>query len=385
MTAAEISGASGAAEFIIATPTAETETIVSLMRSLTTQLATAHSRIQELQGQLSGALKELEMNEQMLDIKIQHAVMMVQIVWNDQWQQPEAQASSHAAASQPAPPEDAPATSRFPELRFAEVKEDPLPDPWRPAAASPPGDPWRPAAASPPGIADQAVDGGEPLRPPHPKDFDRPTQYAGGVESWAGWSKHFKQYMGLREPRWPKLLEAAENFQGRSVTSPDEAQWIKEFRLGDIQPWKSSLNMYLEQHTKGSIKNEIIETCGVARVLDAWRIMADRGSSQRPELLHAKLSKIISPKKAVASKDVERAIAEWERDIEIYRSSKPEYIMEADQRLMLLMQLCPANLQTYFRMKTDGLTDYDKMKMIIHDWLGYSENNPQRPGKVAAL
>ena len=83
MTAAEISGASGAAEFIIATPTAETETIASLMRSLTTKLATAHSRIQELQGQLSGALKELEMNEQMLDIKIQHAVMMAQIMWND--------------------------------------------------------------------------------------------------------------------------------------------------------------------------------------------------------------------------------------------------------------------------------------------------------------
>ena len=123
----------------------------------------------------------------------------------------------------------------------------------------------------------------------------------------------------------------------------------------------------------------------MARVLDAWRIIADRGNSQRPELLHAKLSKIISPKKAVASKDVERAIAEWERDIEIYRSSKPEYIMEADQRLMLLKQLCPANLQVYLRMKADGLTDYDKMKMIIHDWLGYSENNPQRPGKVAAL
>ena len=109
------------------------------------------------------------------------------------------------------------------------------------------------------------------------------------------------------------------------------------------------------------------------------------GSSQRPELLHAKLSKIIHPKKSVASKDVERAIAEWERDIEVYRFSKPEYIMEADQRLMLLTQLCPANLQVYLRMKADGLTDYDKTKMIIHDWLGFSENNPHRPGKVAAL
>ena len=113
--------------------------------------------------------------------------------------------------------------------------------------------------------------------------------------------------------------------------------------------------MYLEQHTKGTIKSEIVETCGVSRVLDAWRIMADRGCSQRPEHLHAKLSEIINPKKAVAVKDVERAIAEWERDIEAYRFSKPDYTMEADQQLMLLMQLCPVNLQAYLRMQKDCL------------------------------
>ena len=207
---------------------------------------------------------------------------------------------------------------------------------------------------------------------------------SGGLEAWANWANNFKQYMGLRISRWPMLLEAAEKLKGRLVTALDEAQWNKEMRLGGIQNWKSTLNMYLEQHTKGSIKSEIVETCGVSRVLDAWRIMADRGSSQRPEHLHAKLSKIISPKKAVAIKDVERAIAEWERDIEVYRLSKPDYTMEADQQLMLLMQLCPVNLQAYLRMQKDCLTDYDKLKMAIHDWLGFPENQ-QRTCKIAAL
>ena len=355
-------------------PAAEAETLATIVQSLTTQLAVAHGRIQELQGQLSGALKELEMNEQMMEVKLQHAVLIAQTVWNEQWQLSEAQVPSYAAELQPAPPADAPAVSRFPELRVVEVDVDPLPDPWRPVAAPPPG------------IANQAEDAAVQLRQPHPKDFTAPTQYAGGVESWAAWSKRFKQHVGIRQPHWLMLLGAVENIQGRPVTPQDEAQWAKELRLADIQDWKLQLNMYLEQHTTGSIKSEVVEIYGKERALDAWRIMAERGNSQSPETLQERLSKIIHPKKSAASKDVEREIAVWERDIEIYRSSKPGYIMDADQRLMLLKQLCPTSLQQYLRLKADDVKDYEKLKTIIHDWLRYPENNPPpRTGKIAAL
>ena len=62
--------------------TSETETIATLMRDLTAQLAAAHGRIQELEGQLGGALKELEVNDKMAERKIQHAVLVAQNEWN---------------------------------------------------------------------------------------------------------------------------------------------------------------------------------------------------------------------------------------------------------------------------------------------------------------
>ena len=62
--------------------TSETETIATLMRDLTAQLAAAHGRIQELEGQLGGALKELEVNDKMAERKIQYAVLVGQNEWN---------------------------------------------------------------------------------------------------------------------------------------------------------------------------------------------------------------------------------------------------------------------------------------------------------------
>ena len=101
MTSAEIAGAGGSAEFLIATPgrlptappVTETETLASIVQDLAAQLAFANVRIQELQGQLSGALKELEMTAQMAEIRMQNAVLIAQAAWTDQWQQSEQQAS----------------------------------------------------------------------------------------------------------------------------------------------------------------------------------------------------------------------------------------------------------------------------------------------------
>ena len=126
MTSAEIAGAGGTAEFAIATPmrapVAEVESLAKIVQNLTIQLEIAHGRIQELQGLLSGTVKELEMTEQMAEIKMQHAVFIAQAAWNDQWHQwhqSEEQAPSDADELQPAPPEPAPEASRFPELHLA--------------------------------------------------------------------------------------------------------------------------------------------------------------------------------------------------------------------------------------------------------------------------
>ena len=70
-----------------------------------------------------------------------------------------------------------------------------------------------------------------------------------------------------------------------------EQGWDKEFKLGGIERFKQMLKMYFEQYTKGAVRNEVVETYGTLRALDAWRILADRGCSQRPEALHAKFAK----------------------------------------------------------------------------------------------
>ena len=159
--------------------TSEAETIATLMRELTAQLAAAHGRIQELEGLLGGAVKELEMYDKIAELKIQHAVLVAQIEWNAQWQQLEALASSDKspAAMQPAAP-----AAELPAAKLAASKaSSTAPPAAEPGAGEPSSlvsvpakedllpDPWKPAALSPPGIAKQDEDAGEPVRPPHPK------------------------------------------------------------------------------------------------------------------------------------------------------------------------------------------------------------------------
>ena len=132
------------------------------------------------------------------------------------------------------------------------------------------------------------------------------------------------------DPRRTQLLAAVEGLRGDPVTEKHEKDWDRELRFGGISIFKHQLNMFFKQYITGAIRSEVVEICGTSRALDAWRILADRGCSQSPEALHDRLSKIIAPKKAVAAKDVEKAIAAWEHDIEVYRQAKPSYIMDAD-------------------------------------------------------
>ena len=67
----------------------------------------------------------------------------------------------------------------------------------------------------------------------------------------------------------------------------------------------------------------------------------------------------------------------------MYRQAKPGYIMEADQQRMLLTQLCPPQLQTYFRLqRVEVLEGYHRLKTAIHNWLRFPENQA-RGGKLA--
>ena len=161
-------------------------------------------------------------------------------------------------------------------------------DPWAVALSTSKVVPQTVSAAP---VAGTQASGGEgdfgaPLRDPHPKEFDPPQQYSGSADNLLFWSESFKDYVGIKDPRWKKLLAAVESLQGVQVTDAHEKSWDRELKLGGIGIFKNRLHMYFKQYLKGAIRSEIVQTGGETRALDAWRILADRGCSQRPEALH---------------------------------------------------------------------------------------------------
>ena len=63
-------------------------------------------------------------------------------------------------------------------------------------------------------------------------------------------------------------------------------------------------------------------------------------------------------KTAVQAKDLEMAIASWERDLYTYETTSSEKITDSHRRLNL-MEMCPELLKKHFKMKLDKLPTYD--------------------------
>ena len=57
-------------------------------------------------------------------------------------------------------------------------------------------------------------------------------------------------------------MTAVESLRGTQVTELHEQGWDRELKLGGIEMFKQMLNMYLEQYTRGAVRNEVVETCG---------------------------------------------------------------------------------------------------------------------------
>ena len=131
----------------------------------------------------------------------------------------------------------------------------------------------------------KSEDAGRPLKPIHHKNVDRPEKYGGDLDSWLKWSKSFKKFLKRQDGRWSSVLKLIEELRGRPVTADDEALWdthLKENGAPDgiLDDFKEQLSEYLETYTKGAAKT-LVEACGDARALDAWRQLADNGHSLR--------------------------------------------------------------------------------------------------------
>ena len=61
--------------------------------------------------------------------------------------------------------------------------------------------------------------------------------------------------------------------------------------------------------------------------------------------VHGLLDKAMHTRKDVPDKDLQGAIAEWDRGIEVYQKSTGKAGVDPDQHRMLLTQMCSAELR----------------------------------------
>ena len=220
-----------------------------------------------------------------------------------------------------------------------------------------------------------------PIKPLHVKDVKEPKVYSGGAQSWKAWGTSFRRFIDARDERLGLLLDKVETLRGKPVTAQHEAEWERDPQLEldpNIMTFKSQLSMFLEEYTGGPV-GLIVSQCGKENVLDAWRQLSDQGCSLREKNIHLLLQKAMFPRAEVPDKEIQGAIAEWERDIEIYRRATGKLGVDEDQHKMLLKRMCSLELQKNLRAREPFTPDMAALRQEIADYL--AETLPRAKGK----
>ena len=220
-----------------------------------------------------------------------------------------------------------------------------------------------------------------PIKPLHVKDVAKPKVYSGGAQSWKEWGTSFRRFIDARDERLGLFLDKVETLRGKPVTAQHEAEWERDPQLEldpNIMTFKSQLSMFLEEYTGGPV-GLIVTQCGKENVLDAWRQLSDQGCSLREKNIHLLLQKAMFPRAEVPDKEIQGAIAEWERDIEIYRRATGKLGVDEDQHKMLLKRMCSLELQKNLRAREPFTPDMAALRQEIADYL--AETLPRAKGK----
>ena len=147
--------------------------------------------------------------------------------------------------------------------------------------------------------------------------------------------------------------------------------------------FKDHLIQYLEAFTSKDAKS-IVDACGERNALDAWRQLAERGFSLRPTHVHELMRAAVFPRAMVQPKELEMAVATWEKDVQIYETASSETI-PASQRRLNLLEMCPEQLKKHLKMVGSDKLTYEAMKAEIADWVADEVRaRPTRP-RAAAL
>ena len=254
-----------------------------------------------------------------------------------------------------------------------------------PHAAPPPPASWQqwPGGWQRPDSWQHAGWGAARLRDPDRKDVEPMPKYSGVISEWLKWQKQFVRFLRRQDWRWEGLLERVQELRGKPVTREHERQWELELQLGDIRRFKDQLHQFLECYTKDLAKS-VVDAHDEHNVLDAWRLLAERGHSLRPSHVNQLQKKALWPREAVASKDLEQAIASWERDVLLWEGASQGERMPVSHRKLTLEEMCPERLRAHLRLLgPEKLQTYEAMRIEISDWLFEEHRKPAKQGARA--
>ena len=174
-----------------------------------------------------------------------------------------------------------------------------------------------------------------------------------------------------------------QELKGKPVAEEYEKKWAGELSIYDMAQFKDHLIQYLEAFTSKDAKS-IVDACGERNALDAWRQLAERGFSLRPTHVHELMRAAVFPRAMVQPKELEMAVATWEKDVQIYETASSETI-PASQRRLNLLEMCPEQLKKHLKMVGSDKLTYEAMKAEIADWVADEVRaRPTRP-RAAAL
>ena len=131
--------------------------------------------------------------------------------------------------------------------------------------------------------------------------MEKPDKYGGDITKWLRWSSAFTRFIKKLDDRWPKLLGKLEQMKGMPVTNQLEEEWAWELWTSDLTPWKEYLFKLLECYTTG-------DWAGLVVAAEERGVFTAR---------HGPAPQGLRAKDCVPAKDLELAIALWEKEVSL--------------------------------------------------------------------
>ena len=89
----------------------------------------------------------------------------------------------------------------------------------------------------------------------------------------------------------------------------------------------------------------------------------------RGDSLTLMLSKVMSPKVALADRDIEGYMTQWEKELEFYHQATGKSAVDADQHRMFMLNMCSPAFRTHLRYRKMMDAELSILRVEIADYL----------------